>query len=220
MEQQKKVLKTDPLFLIGIAFLIGGGALLTYGFIPQQQSVYTFVASMQVPISDSQGNFVLSPETYFRQNYNGQGSLDQVVCTQNPAGYICYGYQFTGVKFVSSDNAKLYGLGMIAVGAFSTVASKRLGPLRPRVSLARPIRVRVDEDICVANGVCIALAPTVFQFKKQDNPTIFAPMAYVVDPNGADYNTILNAAEMCPTGAVIIEDEVTGERIHPPPPKG
>jgi len=44
-------------------------------------------------------------------------------------------------------------------------------------------------------------------------------MAYVLDPYGADNDTIIQAAEMCPTGAVIIEDAETGERIHPPPPK-
>ena len=108
---------------------------------------------------------------------------------------------------------------MIVSGLVGVYLGNRLTPFRSKQSYSRPVTIRVNEDVCVSNSVCVSLAPTVFQLKKQEVPTIFAPVAMVVDPNGADNDAIIQAAEMCPTGAIIIEDAETGERIHPPFPK-
>jgi len=220
-EKEKRTLiaTKEPLFLVGIAIAIVGVILLTYGFIPVQQSQYKPLTSMAVPINDSQGNFILNQSQYYQAHYNGSGIVDKVECAPQPGSYLCFGYQFTGSTTVFSDDSRIYGLAIVALGIFSVFAAARFGPLAPKESLGRKFRIRVDEDICVANGVCIQLAPTVFKFKEQPAPTIFAPMAYVFDPEGADNATILQAAQMCPTGAIIIEDEETGERIHPPLPK-
>jgi ferredoxin len=104
----------------------------------------------------------------------------------------------------------------IGFGALSLYAGYKLDPPREKERYLRPIRIRVDEAICVANSVCIRVAPAVFQLREQKEASLFAPLAYVVDPHGADNDTIILAAQMCPTGAIIIEDAETGERIHPP----
>jgi ferredoxin len=209
----------DPLVILGLLILLAGIAMTVYGLIPMQTAQYQQISSGAVPITDSSGNFVTDPGQYYTQHYNGTGSLDQVQCSPSVNGYICYGFQFEGTRTTYNLSAREYGFGMMVVGVLGIYGGNRLAPLRPKPRHERPITIRIDEDICVANGVCIGLAPTVFQFKKQDAPTIFAPMAYVLDPYGADNDTIIQAAEMCPTGAVIIEDAETGERIHPPPPK-
>ncbi len=218
-ERRNLIARKEPLFLVGIAILIVGAILLAYGFVPVQQAQYKPLESLVVPLNDSQGNYILNQTQYYQAHYNGSGIVDKVECAPQPGSYLCFGYQFIGTTTVFSEDSRIYGLAVVALGVFSIFAAGHFGPLAPKESLGRKFRIRVDEDICVANGVCIELAPTVFKFKEQTAPTIFAPMAYVFDPQGADNATILQAAQMCPTGAIIIEDEETGERIHPPPPK-
>lgn len=199
--------------------LVVGILLTVYGLIPFQTGSYQQISSGPVPINDSQGNFITNPESYYQQHYNGTGSLDRVECSPSTNGYICYGFQFTGMTTTYENSAREYGFGLMVVGILGIYGGNRLAPLKPKPKHERPITIRIDEDICVANGVCVGLAPTVFQLKKQETPTIFAPLAYVVDPYGADNDSIIQAAEMCPTGAIIIEDAETGERIHPPLPE-
>ena len=206
----------DPLAVIGIVILICGVVLFAYGFVPQQQILYKQVASGLVPLDDPSGTYISNPEAYFMQNYTGAGSLDKVVCSPSQGGNECYGFAFAGSRAIYSTVSRYYGIGLVVLGVLSYYGSKKLSPLKPKPSLVRPITIRVDEDVCVANGVCVKLAPNVFQLRRPDEHSIFAPLAYVVDPSGADNDTILSAAEMCPTGAIIIEDAETGERIHPP----
>ena len=185
-----------------------------------QTANYIQISSGAVPINDSSGNFITDPQTYYSSHYNGTGSLDRIDCNPSVNGWICYGFQFVDMITVYSVSARYYGFGLMIVGVLGIYGGNRLAPSKPKERYLRPITIRIDEDICVANGVCVGLAPTVFQLKKQEAPTIFAPLAYIVDPYGADNDTIIQAAEMCPTGAIIIEDAETGERIHPPLPQG
>jgi ferredoxin len=67
---------------------------------------------------------------------------------------------------------------------------------------------KVDKDICVGVGNCVAIAPEVFAFDDENK-------AYVFNPNGADEDTIRKAAESCPVDAITLEDEVTGETLYP-----
>ncbi len=60
---------------------------------------------------------------------------------------------------------------------------------------------------CIGAGPCITVAPTVFALDA-DN------IAVVIDPNGADAETILEAAKACPVEAIVIDDE-NGERVFP-----
>ncbi len=205
--------------ILGLLILLAGIALTIYGLIPMQQAKYQQIASGPVPLTDQLGHFILYPESYYTAHYNGTGSLDQVSCSPSVNGYYCYGFQFVRMQTVFNISAREYGFGIMVVGVLGIYGGNRLAPAKPKPSHLRPITIRIDEDICVANGVCVGLAPGVFQLKKQETPTIFAPLVYIVDPHGADNDAIIQAAEMCPTGAIIIEDEETGERIHPPFPK-
>ena len=62
------------------------------------------------------------------------------------------------------------------------------------------MRIRIDKALCIAAGSCVEIAPRVFQIGEDRK-------AYVVDPNGADEDTIFEAAESCPTLAITLEDE-------------
>ncbi|MGI0090766.1 MAG: ferredoxin [Nitrososphaerales archaeon] len=209
--------KKDQLVILGLAILVAGIVLGIYGLIPQQQPNYKLVATGTVPISDPFGNIISNPENYFETHYSGNSILDNVQCFPSPSGWSCDGFELNGTTSTYSYSSRYYGLAMLVLGVGSVYAGNKISPFKSRPSHTRPITVRVDENVCVSNSVCVALAPNVFQLKKQDAPTIFAPLAYVVDPNGADNDTIIQAAQMCPTGAIIIEDAETGERIHPVP---
>jgi ferredoxin len=69
------------------------------------------------------------------------------------------------------------------------------------------MRIRVDRDLCITAGSCVEIAPEVFQIDNERK-------AYVVDPNGADEDTIFEAAESCPTSAIILED-ASGKQVYP-----
>jgi ferredoxin len=62
------------------------------------------------------------------------------------------------------------------------------------------MKVRVDRDLCVGIGNCVALAPTVFQLDKENKAT-------VLDISSASENKIMSAAESCPMSAIIVEDD-------------
>jgi ferredoxin len=214
-----RFIRKDPLVILGLAFLVFGIVLTAYGLFPLNEPNYLQIGSGPLPVTDSAGNFIVNPEQYYQIHYNGTGSVDHTVCSPSTNGWYCYAYQFLGTKIVYSIPAREYGFGLMVVGVLGIYGGNRLAPFKPKPKHERPITIRINEDICVANGVCVSLTPNVFQLKKQEAPTIFAPLAYVVDPYGADNDSIIQAAEMCPTGAIIIEDAETGERIHPPYPK-
>ena len=206
----------DPLVLLGLAVLLAGILLAIYGFVPHQQPVYSLLASGSVPINDTSGNLITNPENYFQAHYAGSGTMNLVDCYPSSLGWNCAGYQQIGSAVAYSLSSRYYGLIMVLLGLGAIYAGNKFSPVKTKPSYTRPITIRIDENICVSNSVCVSLAPKVFQLKKQDAPTIFAPVACVVYPYGADNDTIIQAAQMCPTGAIIIEDAETGERIHPP----
>ena len=68
-------------------------------------------------------------------------------------------------------------------------------------------KIVVDRDACIGAAPCVTVAPGVFQMDDENK-------AYIVDPNGADAETILLAAQSCPVQAIFIYDE-TGAQIYP-----
>ena len=70
----------------------------------------------------------------------------------------------------------------------------------------------VEPSLCLAFGSCERLAPRVFVVEKNK---LINPKAIVVSETGANFNTILAAAETCPTKAIIIIDRFTGKQIYP-----
>jgi len=68
-------------------------------------------------------------------------------------------------------------------------------------------KIVVDRDACIGAAPCVTVAPGVFQLD-EDN------LAYVVDPKGADDDTILLAAQACPVQAIPLYDDA-GNQIYP-----
>ena len=61
-------------------------------------------------------------------------------------------------------------------------------------------RIKIDRSLCTGYAECVGIAPEVFQLGR-DNVSI------VVDPEGADDETILDAARACPVDAITLIDE-------------
>lgn len=68
-------------------------------------------------------------------------------------------------------------------------------------------KIEVKRDMCIGAGPCVAIAPGVFQLDEEGK-------AYVVNPKGADDETIKMAAEACPVLAIFLYDE-KGNQIYP-----
>ena len=69
------------------------------------------------------------------------------------------------------------------------------------------MKIKVDRDLCIGVGNCVAFAPTVFALDKENN-------AVVLDPSSVDDDTLLEAAESCPENAIQVEDD-EGMRLYP-----
>ena len=81
-----------------------------------------------------------------------------------------------------------------------------------RPTRGRRYQIIVEPSLCLAFGSCETLAPKVFVVEKNK---MINPKAIVKSENGADFETILDAAKTCPTKAIIITDRFSGERIFP-----
>ena len=73
-------------------------------------------------------------------------------------------------------------------------------------------QIIVEPTLCMAFGSCEILAPNVFVVEKDK---MINPKAKVKSETGADFETIVAAAQTCPTKAIIIRDRYTGEQIFP-----
>lgn len=69
-------------------------------------------------------------------------------------------------------------------------------------------RIYIDRDLCIGAASCIAVSPGVFALDEENK-------AIVINDKGADYETILLAAQSCPTKAIILFD-TEGKQIYPP----
>jgi len=69
------------------------------------------------------------------------------------------------------------------------------------------LKVRVDRDLCIGVGNCVAYAPTVFKLDDENKAVVLAP-------SSVDEDTLLEAAESCPESAIIVEDD-EGNQLYP-----
>ena len=67
--------------------------------------------------------------------------------------------------------------------------------------------IEVDSEKCVGALPCIAVAPKTFKLDKDKK-------AYVIDPKGNNYKTVLLAARSCPVKAIKIFDD-QGKEVYP-----
>jgi ferredoxin len=72
--------------------------------------------------------------------------------------------------------------------------------------------VDVDKSLCIACCSCEMIAPDVFLINKESRSN---PKSTVINSKGAGINKIMNAAETCPTKAIIVENIDTKERLFP-----
>ncbi len=70
------------------------------------------------------------------------------------------------------------------------------------------MKVTVDTSKCDGNGKCVEVAPKVFKLNERF-------ISVVIDPKEDTDQRILLAAKVCPTKAIILEEEETGKRIFP-----
>lgn len=68
-------------------------------------------------------------------------------------------------------------------------------------------KIIVDRNLCIGAASCIAIAPGVFELDDENK-------AVVYNEKGADAETILLAAQSCPTRAILIFDD-EGNQIYP-----
>jgi ferredoxin len=68
-------------------------------------------------------------------------------------------------------------------------------------------KIVIDRDACIGAAPCVTVAPGVFKLDDENKATL-------VDPNGADADTILLAAQSCPVQAISIFDE-QGRQVYP-----
>ena len=73
-------------------------------------------------------------------------------------------------------------------------------------------QITIEPSLCMAFGSCETLAPNVFEVDKNK---MLNPKAMVKSETGNDFESILNAAETCPTKAIILRDRYTGRQIYP-----
>ncbi len=69
------------------------------------------------------------------------------------------------------------------------------------------MNARVDRDLCIGAANCVAIAPTVFQLDDERK-------AIILDVSSVDEETLMEAAESCPTNAIIVEED-DGRQIFP-----
>lgn len=69
------------------------------------------------------------------------------------------------------------------------------------------MKVKINRDLCTGVGNCVAIAPSIFALDEENK-------AIVLVPSSVDEDTLFNAAESCPEGAIIIEDD-EGHQLYP-----
>ena len=67
------------------------------------------------------------------------------------------------------------------------------------------MRIRIDREKCVSAENCVATAPTVFEIDQDGK-------ARLIDPSTVDEDTLWIVAELCPTEAIVIEDDEGRQR--------
>jgi len=63
-----------------------------------------------------------------------------------------------------------------------------------------PYQIRIDRSLCTGYAECVGIAPDVFKLG-DDNISV------VMDAEGADDETVLDAARACPVDAITVIDQ-------------
>ena len=74
------------------------------------------------------------------------------------------------------------------------------------------LSVNVDKSLCIGCCSCETIAPKVFSV---DKLTHFNPKSSVYNLYGANEEKIMDAAQTCPTKAILVDDKDTERRLYP-----
>jgi len=80
----------------------------------------------------------------------------------------------------------------------STTAEEKTG---------KTLKIKIDKELCVSVGSCVAIAGKTFKLDEDGIVTI-------INPDGDDEQTILAAAQSCPTKAIEVFD-AEGNQLWP-----
>ncbi len=69
------------------------------------------------------------------------------------------------------------------------------------------MKIKILRDKCISAGTCVAIAPDVFELDDEGK-------VILKNEDGADEQTIIDAAKSCPTQAIEIYDD-NDKRIAP-----
>lgn len=69
-------------------------------------------------------------------------------------------------------------------------------------------KVKVDRHVCIGAASCVAISPSTFQLDQENK-------AIVLEKSTDSAETIMTAAESCPTKAIIITEVETGKQVWP-----
>lgn len=70
------------------------------------------------------------------------------------------------------------------------------------------LKVRVDRDLCIGAGTCVAIASKAFELDPEAKAVILSTS------EEEEAEVIIDAAKGCPVAAIIIENE-KGEKVYP-----
>ena len=70
------------------------------------------------------------------------------------------------------------------------------------------MKITIDRTKCDGFAKCVQAAPKVFRLDAK-------MIAEVIDPKADTDEKILLTAKLCPTKAIVLEEEETGKRIFP-----
>jgi ferredoxin len=65
--------------------------------------------------------------------------------------------------------------------------------------MPEPPAIRIDHDRCMGSGICAFVAPNVFALDEASG------LARVLDPGGDPLEDVQEAADACPTQAIVAE---------------
>ncbi len=63
------------------------------------------------------------------------------------------------------------------------------------------MKVTVNFDVCASTGACVQVAPEVFELRNDGYLHVLMPQ-----PRPELYDAVQEAADLCPTGAILLED--------------
>ena len=82
-------------------------------------------------------------------------------------------------------------------------------------------RIKVDPDLCIGAASCVTISPDTFQLNAENKAEVLdhgvadAPTyERVIELNDSEKETLILAAQSCPTLAIFVYDEA-GKQLYP-----